>query len=156
MEHLRLHADVLPPNRAVYDGGSGFNRNAARGPRSDRAVDYGQNRPVLVNVFHYLSNEFVAVKWEANMHNVALGHRCGQIDVYAKGLMLALNNLHQCLAYLSEADDDYSLFHGLCLTTDNRLLTTDFVIRHCRLLPWRAVILMKAAASVLRTRSSDF
>src|ERR1700686_323940 len=144
MEHLRLHADVLSPNRAVYDGGSGFNRNAARGPRSYRAIDYGQNRPVLVNVFHHLSNEFVAVEREANMHDVALGHRCRQIDVHTEGLMLALNNLHQRIADLSKADDDHSLFHGLSLTTDNGLLTTDFVIRHCRLLPWRAVILMKA------------
>jgi hypothetical protein len=112
MEHLRLHPNVLPPNRAVYDSGSGFNRNAAGGPRSDRAVDYAKSRSIPVNVFYHLSNELVALEWEADMHNIASGHRRRQIDIYAEGLMLALNNLHQCFADLSETDDDYSLFHA--------------------------------------------
>ena len=65
-----------------------------------------------MNVFYHLSNELVALEWEADMHNIASGHRCGQIDIYAEGLMLALNNLHQCFADLSETDDNHNLLHG--------------------------------------------
>ena len=64
-----------------------------------------------MDVFYHLSNELVALEWEADMHNIASGHRCGQIDIYAEGWMLALNNLHQCVADLSETDDNYSLLH---------------------------------------------
>src|SRR5438132_11119035 len=112
MQHLRLHAIMLASNGAVYDGGSGFNRNTAGGPRSDRAIDYANSRSIPLNVFYYLSNELVPLEWEADMHNVASGHRCGQIDIYAEGLMLALNNLHQCFADLSETDDNHNLLHG--------------------------------------------
>src|SRR5258708_2049016 len=97
MKHLLLHEGVLSPNRAVYDGGSGFTRNTAGGPRSYRAIDYGQSRSIPVNIFYYLSNELVALEWEANMHDIALGHRCRQIDIYAAGRWLALTNDHQCV-----------------------------------------------------------
>jgi hypothetical protein len=106
MEHLRLHAIMLAANGAVYDGGSGFNRNAPRGPRSDRAIDYAKSRSIPMNVFYNLSNKLVALEWEADMHNVASGHRCRQIDIYAKGLMLALNDLHQCFADLAQPNND--------------------------------------------------
>ena len=111
MEHLLLHAGVLPANRAVYDDGSGFNRNAAGGPGSHRAIDCGQSRSIPVNIFYHLSNELVVLEREADMHNIALGHRGRQIKVYAERLMLALNNLHQRVADLSQADDDRNLLH---------------------------------------------
>jgi hypothetical protein len=118
MQHLGLHAIMLAANGAVYDGGSGFNRNIAGGSRSYSAIDYAKSRSIPVNVFYHLSNELVALKWEANMHNVASGHLCGQIDVYAEGLMLALNDLHQCLPDFSKADNNYNLLHVCPLTCD--------------------------------------
>ena len=93
MQHFLLHPDVLTPNRAVYDCGSGFNGNAAGGSRSNRAIDYRKGRPVLINVFYYLSTKFLALKWETNMHNVAPGDGCGLIDIYTKGLIPALHDL---------------------------------------------------------------
>jgi len=93
MQHFLLHPDVLTPNRAVYDCGSGFNGNAAGGSRSNRAIDYRKGRPVLINVFYYLSKELAILKWEANMHNIAPGDGCGLIDIYSKGLIPALHDL---------------------------------------------------------------
>jgi hypothetical protein len=93
MQQLLLHPDVLAANGAVYDCGSGFNCNAAGGSRSNRAIDYRKARPVLINVFYYLSTKFLALKWKTNMHNVAPGDGCGLIDVYTKGSILALHNL---------------------------------------------------------------
>ncbi len=103
---------MLTANGAVYDGGSGFHCDAAGGTRSHRAIDYAKSRSIPVNVFYHLPNELVPLEWEANMHKIASGHRCGQIYIYAEGLMLALNDLHQCLPDLSEADDDDNLLHG--------------------------------------------
>ena len=45
---------------------------------------------VLINVFYYLSTKFLALKWKTNMHNVAPRDGCGLIDIYTKGLILAL------------------------------------------------------------------
>ena len=84
---------MLAANRAVYDCGSGFNRNAAGGSRSNRAIDYCEGRPVLMNVFYYLPNELVTLKWKTNMHHVALGDRCGLIDIHTKRLIPALHDL---------------------------------------------------------------
>ena len=111
MQHFLLHPDVLTSNRAVYNCGSGFNRNVAGRARSNSAIDYGESRPVLLNVFHYLPNEVSALKWETNMHNVTLRDRCGLIDVYTEGLISALQDLQQGLADLSQANNDNGWMH---------------------------------------------
>src|SRR6266566_8180810 len=112
MQHLLLHPGMLAANGAVYDYSSGFSRNAAGGSRSNRAIDYRESRPVLMNVFYYLSNELAALKWEAYMHNIALGNGCGLIDIYPKRSISALHNLQQRLTDLTEANDNDSLVHS--------------------------------------------
>src|SRR5918996_948429 len=109
MQHFLLHSDVLATNRAVYDWGSGFNRNSAGGSRSNGAIDDRQSRLELINVFCYLSNEFVILKWKANMHHVTLGDGCGLIDIYAKRSIPALHNLQQRFADFADANDHHSL-----------------------------------------------
>jgi len=103
---------MLAANGAVYDYSSGFSRNAAGGSRSNRAIDYRESRPVLMNVFYDLSNKLAALEWETNMHNIALGNGCGLIDIYPKRLMPALHNFQQRFADLTEANDDDSLVHS--------------------------------------------
>ena len=109
MQHLGLHAGVLSPNRAVYDGGSGFNRNAAGGPRSYCAIDYGQSRSIPVNIFYYLSNELVALEREANMHDIATFHGCGQVNIYFDNSMSLLDNLGQRFPNFAQPDNYHCL-----------------------------------------------
>src|SRR6266496_2523350 len=103
---------MLPANRAVYDCCSGFNRNAAGSPRSNRAIDYCESRPVLMNVFYYLSNELVTLEWKTNMHHVTLGEGCRLVDIYAKRSIPALHNLQQRLADFAQANNDNSWMHS--------------------------------------------
>src|SRR5207248_6113975 len=103
-------------NRAVYDRGSGFNRNSTGRSRSHRAIDYRESGPVLMNVFQYLSNEGVIVERKTNMHYVTLGNGCRLINIYAKCLIPALHNLQQRLANLAETDNDDGCLHNLKLT----------------------------------------
>lgn len=103
---------MLAANRAVHDWRARFSGDAAGGSRSNRAIDYCEGRPVLMNVFYYLSNEFPALEWETNMHNIALGNGRGLIDIYPKRLMPALHNFQQRLTNLTKANDDDSLVHS--------------------------------------------
>ena len=103
---------MLAANRAVYDCGAGFNRNSARGSRSNRAIDHCESRPVLMNVFYYLSNEVVILEWKTNMHHIALGDGCRLIDIYAERLIPALHNLQQRLADLAQPNNDNRLIHS--------------------------------------------
>src|SRR6266480_1867860 len=112
MQHLPLHAGMLASNRTVYNGSSGFNRDTAGGSGSYGTVDHGESRPVLANVFQHLLNERVVLEREADMHDIASRDRRRQIDVNTERLMLALNDLQQGFADLSEADDDDSLVHS--------------------------------------------
>jgi hypothetical protein len=84
---------MLAADRAVHDCGSGFDCNLACGARSNRAIDYRDSRPVLINIFYHVFYELLASKWEANMHNVTLGDGCGLIDIYTKGVISALHNV---------------------------------------------------------------
>lgn len=102
---------MLATNRAVYDCGSGFNRNSTRCSRSDCAINYRESRPVLVNVFQHLLNELVALKREADMHDIASRDRRRQIDVNTECLIPALQDRQQRFADLSKTEDDDSLLH---------------------------------------------
>src|SRR5580704_7276222 len=102
---------MLAANGTMDDWGSGFSRNPAGGSRSNRTIDYRDSRPVTMNVFCYLPDELSALKWETNMHNIALGDRRRLIDIYAKGLIPALHDLEQRFANLSETNDNYCLIH---------------------------------------------
>ncbi len=107
---------MLAANGAVYYCGSGFNRNSTSRSRSNRAIDYRESRPVLMNVFYYLPNEVAVLEWKTNMHHVTLRNECRLIDIYAKCLISALHNLQQRLADLAETDNDNGCLHNLKLT----------------------------------------
>jgi hypothetical protein len=111
---------VLASNSTIYEGSSGFNRNAAGSPRSYGAIDCGKSRSISVNVLYHLSNERVALEREADMHDIASRDRRGQIDVNTERLVPALQDLQQRFADLPEADDDDNLLHSL----ETRFLTT--------------------------------
>ena len=48
---------------------------------------------VLMNVFYYLPNELVILKWKTNMHHVTLGDGCKLVDIYAERLIPVLHDL---------------------------------------------------------------
>ena len=104
---------MLAANGAVYHCGPGFNGNSTGRSRSNRAIDYRQSRPVLMNVFYYLPNEGVILEWKTNMHHVTLANGRRPIDIHAENVIPALQDLQQRLADFTQAHDDNRLVHSL-------------------------------------------
>ena len=107
---------MLAANGAVYYCGSRFNRNSTGRSRSNRAIDYRESRPVLMNVFYYLPNEGVILEWKTNMHHVTLANGRRLIDIDSENVIPALQDLQQRLADLAETDNDNGCLHILKLT----------------------------------------
>ena len=103
---------MLAANGAVYHCGAGFSRNSTGCSRSNRAIDYRESRPVLIDVLQHLSNEVAILKWKTNMHHVTFRDRCWLINIYTECAIPALHNLQQRPANFAQAHDDNRLIHS--------------------------------------------
>ena len=103
---------MLAANGAIHHCGTRFNRNSTGRSRSNRAIDYRESRPVLMNVFYHLPNKGVILEWKTNMHHVTLANGRRPIDIDAENVIPALQDLQQRLADLAQPHNDNRLIQS--------------------------------------------